>query len=261
MIASLTKTTLKQYNSGLKLWWVFCVRNNWNIYTKSIPMVLKFLGDQYEKGASYGTLNCIRSALALILSPDLGTDYQIKRFFKGVQHLRPNCPRYNCIWDPSTVLRYLSLLFPNENISLELLTQKLATLLALITAHRVQTLSLIEIGNIFKKPEGFDILISQRIKTSGIGRLQPVLHIPFFTEKPSLCAANTLQAYLTKTLLLRNQEHKKLFITTKKPYREATSQSISRWIKTTLEKSGIDVRKFSAAVQDTLQRRQHIGKG
>ena len=37
-----------------------------------------------------------------------------------------------------------------------------------------------------------------------------------------------------------------LFIYTKSPYKEASTQTISRWIKTVLSKSGLDTSIFSA---------------
>ena len=70
----------------------------------------------------------------------MGEDHQIKRFFKGVSKLRPPLPRYNVTWNPTVVLNYLESCYPNEEISLDTLTGKFSTLVALITAHRVQTL-------------------------------------------------------------------------------------------------------------------------
>ncbi|KAJ8910995.1 hypothetical protein NQ315_005616 [Exocentrus adspersus] len=40
--------------------------------------------------------------------------------------------------------------------------------------------------------------------------------------------------------------HTSLFITFKKPYHNATSQTISRWLKTILKRSGLDTTKFTA---------------
>lgn len=84
---------------------------------------------------SYSSLNTIRSALALLISPRVGEDHQIKRFFKGVSKLRPPLPKYIVTWDPAKVLNYLENCYPNDVISLELLTQKSAMLMALITAQ------------------------------------------------------------------------------------------------------------------------------
>lgn len=93
---------------------------------------------------SYSSLNTVRSPLALLISPRVGEAHQIKKFFKGVSKLRPPLPKYHVTWNPTLVLDYLETCYPNEKISLETLTRKLSMLMALITTHRVQTLSLTE---------------------------------------------------------------------------------------------------------------------
>lgn len=117
--------------------------------------------------------------------------------------MKPQTPEYSQICDPAPVLNWLSTLYPNDTISFENLCFKLVTLLALITAQRVQTLSLIKLENIKISEEEILIRIPDRIKTSGLNRNQPLLKIPFFREKPRLCAASTLQAYMARTKALR----------------------------------------------------------
>lgn len=245
MLSSISQGTVKQYSSYLKLWWEFCNTNEIDKFHLSIKWTLKFLTQLFDKGASYGTLNCARSALALVILSELGTNLEIQRFFEGIQGLRPNKPRYNYTWDPTTVLEYLKNLYPNDTLSLEKLTCKLVTLLALITAHRMQTFSLINLENIHKRETGFLIFINDRIKTSGKNKSQPVLQIPFFLKDPRVCTAGTLDAYLQKTGTLR-QSYNRLILTFKKPYKPASAQSISRWVKKTLKQSGINTDIFSA---------------
>nr|CAI5825467.1 unnamed protein product [Callosobruchus analis] len=245
MIASITQSTLKQYEVAFRSWWKYCQNNNKNPFEVDILLILDFLEAEFNRGVAYGSLNNIRSALAMVLSPGIGTDYRIKRFIKGVAKLKPSLPRYKSIWDPTIVLKHLQSLFPNESLSLELLTKKLITLFALITAHRAQTFALIDIRNIHQTKSGYDILITDRIKTSGINKQQPCLAIPYFENDNSICAATTLESYLKATSQFRETKFR-LFLTYKKPIKEASSQSISRWIKATLSESGIDTSIFCA---------------
>lgn len=127
-----------------------------------------------------------------------------------------------------------------------MLASKLATLLALVTAHRIQTLALIQIQNIEENSEGIEIKIPLRVKTSRKDVLQPTLFLPFFRDCLDICAATTLKHYLLVTKHLRPTTSDRLFITHKKPYRQASSQSLSRWIRTMLGNSGLDTNKFSA---------------
>ena len=76
-----------------------------------------------------------------------------------------------------------------------------------------------------------------------------MLNIPFFKEKPEWCVASLLQEYIRRTTYLREKDsskHRLLLTYTKKPPHEATSQSISRWIKDSLEESGINTTIFKA---------------
>lgn len=154
-------------------------------------------------------------------------------------------PRYSATWDTSVVLNFLIQWYPNEGLTLEKLSKKLITLLALSTAHRMQTFSKIKISNITFTDNQVLIKIDDLIKTSRIGSLQPILVLPFFTEKIQICPVLTLKTYLDKTQNLRNN-HDYLFTSIRRPHGPVTSQTLSRWVKDILRCSGIDVSLFSA---------------
>lgn len=243
--ASLSDNTLRQYESVFKRWFVFCTSRNIDPYSSEIEYVIQFLTEVYNKGSQYRTLNTYRSALSLILGSNISSNDILNRLFKGFYRLRPPTPKYNITWDTSVVLDFLANLYPNSDIDLESLTKKLTTLLALVTAHRVQTLSLIHVENISMNNNNISIKIPDMIKTSRLGSNQPNLIIPFYSIKPAICPADTLLNYLDRTIQLRG-EVKQLFISYKRPYRKVTSQTISRWIKATLFESGIDTSMFTA---------------
>ncbi|XP_031336552.1 uncharacterized protein LOC116165927 [Photinus pyralis] len=194
MLSSITSSTLRQYNVGLRKWWDFCFKQRIDVCDLDVPKIISFLTSEFKNGASYGSLNSIRSALALLISPNVGSNDNVQRFFKGVYNLRPGRPKYDTTWDPQEVLRVLEKM-TNSDITIERLTKKLVMLLALSTGHRIQTLSLIKIDNIIKKSNAFEIKISDRIKTSGRQRTQPVLFVPYFKDKPQLCVASCLDSY------------------------------------------------------------------
>jgi hypothetical protein len=66
-----------------------------------------------------------------------------------------------------------------------------------------------------------------------------------FPTNPKLCILKYLTTYLERTALLRNNI-KPFLITTTKPYRVASANTISRWLKTVLSEANIDVEQFSA---------------
>lgn len=229
MLASLSKSSMKQYSSTYKKWWSFCKGNSAKILQPTTKDILEFLHQEFENGAKYTTLNCHRSAINLI--SDAGKCDAVERFMKGVFKTRPCFPRYEETWDPHSVLLYVEGLHPLHNLDLEKLSIKLLLLLALCSAHRVQTFCHIRVNNIITHKEGVEIVTSDIIKTSGPKRPQPVLRFPFFRDKPALCAASTILYYLERTKPLRNELEDFLIITIKKPHHRASPQTLSRWIK------------------------------
>lgn len=243
-MASITDSTVKQYNVGLRLWWCFCKINKLNIFSATVPEILKFLTVQFKKGVSYSSLNSYRASLTQILGPVFISDFRIQRFFKGVQNLRPSCPRYSQTWDPAIVLSFVRNM-SKSTLSLQDLTQKLAVLIALATGQRIQTLANIEISNIVQIGEKIEIKVPNRLKTTKIGRVQPTLILPFYDEDEQICPARTLLLYLDKTKNLRGNCNL-LFITYNRPFHAASCQTISRWLKDILKKSGLDTTIFTA---------------
>ena len=227
MLASLSKASIKQYGSGLKQWWQFCAERRLSPFEVKVDKVLIFLTKKYEEGASYGTLNSIRSAISLLTKEDLGKNFLVKRFFEGVYKLRPTKPKYCKTWEVDTVIDYLEPMFPLEDLKLAQASYKTLMLLAISTAHRAQTFSKINVDNIHRTQSALEILITDVIKTSSPGRNQPVLVLPFIADRPSICVASNILNYIEKTKDVRDGK-KKLFLSFKKPYKEIGSQTISR---------------------------------
>lgn len=246
ILASLASSTRVQYTSSFKLWWEYCRARRLDPFDIQINYLLDFLAECFKKGSTYGSLNNHRSALSLISRNKVGQDERVKRFLRGVFKLKPSFPRYTTTWDPNIILNYLAGMFPNQSLSLDQLSKKLVVLLALATGQRCQTLSMIKISNINIKKDRIIINITDIIKTSGIGRTQPWLDIPFFTQRLSVCPADTLITYISVTSNIRSSNDDKLIITIKKPHHPATSQTIGRWIKETIGAGGIDTTVFSA---------------
>ena len=60
-----------------------------------------------------------------------------------------------------------------------------------------------------------------------------------------LCAVTYVKEYLRRTEELRKKE-RQLFLTFKRPHKAASSQSISRWIRSALAEAGIDTHTFKS---------------
>ncbi|KAJ8930809.1 hypothetical protein NQ314_016341 [Rhamnusium bicolor] len=219
MFRSLSENTIKQYNSTLKLWWEYCRTKNFSPFKYDISQIMSFLQHILDStDNSFSSFSSHRAALSIITSSELGENSELKRFMKGVYRTRPPKPKYDSTWNPQCVLKFLQ---NSSETNLKFLSCKLVTLLALATGQRIQTIFLIKCSNIDFSNTGINIRIPDFIKTSRPKACQPVLLLPYFTECPKLCVAF-------------------------KPHGPASKQSLSRWVKDTMGKAGIDITIFKA---------------
>ncbi|KAJ8912752.1 hypothetical protein NQ315_016708 [Exocentrus adspersus] len=163
MMASITEGPLKQYSASLKKYWDFCQNKQVDALQYNLNIYLNFLLGILDSGSSFSILNLYRSELNLILNPI------------SVANIRPPTPKYRVTWNPDSLLEFLGKWYPLETLDLEKLTYKLVTLMALTSTSRVQTLSVIKLTNISKSGNTLQIKIPDRIKTSALGKPQPVL--------------------------------------------------------------------------------------
>ena len=227
------------YSPAFKRWWRFCRDNQADIFEPTRNQLLSFFTSEFESGLAYNSVNCSRAAVSLLTNGAHAGDPLLNRFFKGCANLRPPLPRYELTWDPQLVLTHLREK-PNEELSLAALSQKLLLLLALATGQRLQTLASIEIDNIWFEQEAAFIKIPARLKTSAIGRSQPILTLPFFPES-NVCPAKTLEVFLARTAPMRASV-RRLFLTLRPPARPVGTQTLARWARFTLRESGVEAR-------------------
>lgn len=175
----------------------------------------------------------------------IGEHPLIKRFFKGIFRLRPPAPRYSTTWDVSKVLYYIeTALKDNQALNLKNLTLKCAALLALLSGQRCQTIHTIKTSNINFSEDTVIIIIDDIIKQSRPGTANPVLEFDLYKDNPSICVVECLKAYLLRTERLRTSEE--LFVSYIKPHKPIGKDSLSRWVKMILDKSGINTDIFKA---------------
>ena len=229
---------MSQYSKAIVEWAQFCGINDYDKFNPKEDWVMEWLVQKFNRGASHGTLNTCRSAISLLCGEYIGKSPLISRLLKGVFKQKPSKPKYDRIYSLDPVISRIEKLAPLDSLSLQQLTSKLAILLALVTAHRKQTLISIKRKNIKKVNDGYEIEISERIKTSRPGAYQPLLILPRFKERPNLCVASVLEKYLDITSATV-KETDALFITTRKPFKKASKDTLSRWIRSFLTECGI----------------------
>lgn len=243
MLQSLADSTLRQYNVTFKLWWAYCQAENISPFGGETSHVIAFLQHQLDSTNNvYGSFNSHRAALSLIFKRNITEDIHLKRYMKGIFRTRPPKARYEHTWNPQQVFNY----FRNSSDStLKAVSSKAVTLLALATGQRLQTISLIKCANMHFSVSGLKIYIPDLIKTSRPNSIQPCLNLPYFHQDSSLCVASVIKEYLNMTKDIRNPSHEGLWLTIRKPHGIASKQTLSRWIKRTLQASGIDSSMFT----------------
>lgn len=250
LLRSLSNSTWDQYEIHFRNWQTYCMLKNEDPFNSSTNTVSDFICNYFKSGVGHSSVNTCRSALSLALNGEdgkpIGSASLVSRIVKGVSKIRPSAPKYQYTWDPSLVLEFLTKAENLCKIKLCDLTYNLVTLLALVTAHRVQTLSSIRINNIRVLTDKIEIFITDPIKTSGPNRLQPLLVIPKFETHPKWCCYSYILEYLKRTEMFRSSSDSHFFLGLTKAHKPVGSQTLSRWIKLTLAKTGVDTTYFSA---------------
>jgi integrase len=240
--------TQKQYAVYIRRWRLFCNQREINLFQPSVAEALDFLVEMYELGIGYSAMNTARCALSSFIMPvnnvSFGAQPLVIRFMKGIFHRRPTRPRYEHIWDVSVVLNYLKTLSPVRDLSLKDLSLKLITLIALTTGQRGQSLHLINLCDIKKSKSTFTIVISDLVKQSRPGVSAPALRLNAYPVDRRLCVYTIMCEYLRRTMYIEKNMESKLFISYIKPHKAISRDTVSRWIRTVLQRSGVDVTMF-----------------
>ena len=245
-------STHKQYKVYINKWLQFCGEGSHDPLHPSVRSVLSFLHRIFKKGLSYSALNTARSAVSNIditvrdvqdRTP-VGKHFLFCRYLKGVFNNIKPVPKYNNIWSVVTVLDYLSLFWPLDEISLKELTLKLVMLIALTTGQRCQTLTFLDISEQYmqKNETCFNFALTDHLKQDKPGKVFGNVCLYKYPVQ-ELCVYETLSCYIKATEKLRNST--KLLVSFIKPHRAVTSSTIGRWIKIVLGQAGIDTERFS----------------
>ena len=204
--------------------------------------MLDFLAHLFDLNKSYRTINLYRSALSSTLKPIdgfcVGKHPLVCRLLKGVFNKRPPTQKLCQSWSVIQVLDLLKSLSPSSSLDLKTLTLKTVMLLALASAKRCSSLSLLSI-----KP-GFMELSESRVrlqpdgleKESGPEHIAPPIVLEAFFEDPRLCPVHYLKAYIRKTESFRKSD--KLFVTMIAPHTGASTATIASWLVKVISQSG-----------------------
>ena len=149
------------------------------------------------------------------------------------------------MWGASIVLRFLKTLSPVALLSLKNLSLKLVMLLSLVTAQRGQTLHLLDINRMSTYDSSIVFTFSKPLKQSNPRTQVKPLALKAYTHDESLCVFSTLIEYLQRIETLR-VTGSQLLISFQKPHKAVSRDTISRWIRTVMQMSGINLDVYKA---------------
>ena len=150
MISGWSEGTKKQYGPHITRFIRYCPERDLDPFYASVNTVAEFLVFTFHNTTNeYSAINTARSALSSCLPSiagmTVGKHPFIKRVMKGVFRERPSLPRYTMTFVTEVVLNYLDGLGLSGEITLPQLTERLVTLICLISGQRDQTVSFLDI--------------------------------------------------------------------------------------------------------------------
>ena len=192
----------------------------------------------------YRTINCYRSAISayhnLIEGKKLGVHPKVCELLTGVFNQRPPQPKYTFIWDVQVVLDYMKENWAdNKIISDKHLIYKLTMLLALVSASRAVQLQHLQISHMGRLFDQYKFSYNKLHKGWRKGKPSPSVNFFAYKEDHQMCVVKCLDEYILRSKEWRTESKKQLLLSHINPHREVSSSTISRWIKETLELSGV----------------------
>ena len=122
IIASWRPSTRKHYGAYLSKWLLFCSEAKVSPFQPSVKNIVQFLMGLHSSGLGYSAINTAKSAVCsvvyLLYNIHYGNHILNKQFMKGIFNIKPVLPKNHCTWNVDVVLKYVSSLFPHEDISL-----------------------------------------------------------------------------------------------------------------------------------------------
>jgi len=243
--------TISNYESAWRKFCCWCSEQKIDPFRCDLTFVLNYLAVLFNQNYEYNTINLHRSAISAYHDEvdclSVGKHPKVVSLMTGVFNKRPPKPKYTFIWDVEVVLKYISNLKCNEQLSLKELTHKLTMLLALTAASRSSEIYLLNINFMIRKTESYIFSFDKLTKTWKKGQSPPTIEFMNFPENPKLCVVKTLDDYINLSKQWRlTKDHSQLLLSTLKPHKPVAKSTIAGWMKSVLKNSGIDTTIFSA---------------
>lgn len=175
----------------------------------------------------------------------IGSFDLVSRTVKGCGNLVPPHPKYDFVWDVSSVLQELENWGKNEDLSLLQLSKKLTMLLLLCTSQRGQTIWHLPISGLFYTDFGAKFHMKHQLKTNAPGDRLSCIKLYAYDDNRRLCPVRCLKHYIRRTNSFRHGKDQ-LLLTSKSPNRPVARNTVSKWTKAVFKEVGICTKRFGS---------------
>ena len=232
------KSTERKYDSIRRKWYSYCLKKGYDYKKADTTSIVNFIGEEYDRDLKYSTLKSYIPALQKY-TKNIDLDV-VNKVLKGIFNARPPTAKYTCIWDVNILLAYIGSMIVATDMDL---SRKLSTLMMIISGNRVNMLSHLKVNNMYITDDECTFVFNDVLKHSRPNFKDGPLTFRVFPDQ-HMCPVHTLKQYLD--LRLPRSSDTTLFITTTQPYRGVSSDTIARWIKTTMHDAGLNTGMYSA---------------
>ena len=212
--------------------------------------VLQFLADQFDLGLQYRSVITLRSSISTthpnIDGLAVGCHPLVSRLLRGMFTLWPPSPHYSYSWDVRVVVNFLRN-YKSADLSNSELAEKTVMLLALVNADRCSDFGALDRDHVRWTASGVVFTVFRLTKAKRSGAPRKVFYSAF-RDNSELCPITILRLYLGRTAqqVANLSSPKPVFLTSRKPFRQARPGTIVHWIKDILHRAGVDTEVFSA---------------
>ncbi|XP_003740691.1 uncharacterized protein LOC100902873 [Galendromus occidentalis] len=165
---------------------------------------------------------------------------------RGIFNTYPPSKPRPPVWDVELLLTHMDTWGPSDSLTLLQATYRTLLFLLLTSAARVGEIADLVFPPLSQQPHAWEFSYGRGLtKTSRHGHHSPSLLVKAYPQNALRCPISALRAYTDLTLPYRLQPTS-LFLTTKKPHKSASKDTLARWVKIVLRDSGIDTSIYTA---------------
>ena len=242
LLASRSQSTKKRYQAPWRAWSHWCSSKGLCPFSAPVADVLTFLTELVtSRSLEYRTLAVYKSTISQEHLPvgqtRLGDLPVVSRFMKDIFRMKPPTPRLSSTWNVEGLLEFRATLDTPSDLTLKMLSLKLAALLALTSSARAHELVKLDLAFASIRSYSWEFTFAEHTKVSRPGHPTRKIYLTAYPDNPKICVVRALQEYRSRTE--KRRQSSRLLISFVRPFKPISSQTMSRWLRKAMQLAGI----------------------